>query len=102
MSQTLASSQFSHTMGERGWLSRRQEAQVAGKVYKLIDIVGTSNVGVSEAIQAAVNRASQTLKGLDWFQVSEIRGTIEDGRVGEYQVAVKIGFRVLSDEELRS
>jgi dodecin len=75
---------------------------VAGKVYKLIDIVGTSNVGVSEAIQAAVNRASQTLKGLDWFQVSEIRGTIEDGRVGEYQVAVKIGFRVLSDEELRS
>jgi dodecin len=78
-----------------------QEASVAGNVYKIVDIVGTSNVGVSEAIQAAVGRASRTLKGLDWFEVSEIRGTIQDGRVGEFQVAVKIGFRVMSDEELR-
>jgi flavin-binding protein dodecin len=68
----------------------------------MIEIVGTSEVGVSEAIQAAVSRASQTLKGLDWFEVTQVRGTIQDGRVGTYQVAVKIGFRVMSDDELKA
>ena len=61
-----------------------------------------SQAGIDEAIQAAVGRAAQTLKGLDWFEVKEIRGTIGDGRVSEYQVTVSIGFRVLSDEELRA
>lgn len=79
-----------------------EEAAVAGNVYKMVEIVGTSEVGVSEAVQAAVSRAAQTLKGLDWFEVSQIRGTIQDGRVNQYQVGVKIGFRVLSDDELRA
>ncbi len=73
-----------------------------GHIYKTIDLVGTSEAGVSEAVQAAVERASQTLKGLDWFEVTEVRGRIEDGRVSEYQVAVKIGFRVMSPEELQA
>jgi flavin-binding protein dodecin len=75
---------------------------VAGNIYRKTEVVGTSQAGIDEAIQAAVGRAAQTLKGLDWFEVKEIRGTIGDGRVSEYQVTVSIGFRVLSDEELRA
>jgi flavin-binding protein dodecin len=73
---------------------------MAGHTYKIIDLVGTSEVGVTEAIEAAVAKAAETLKGLDWFEVSEIRGQIQDGRPRWYQVAVKIGFRVMSPEEL--
>jgi len=75
---------------------------MAGHTYKTIDLVGTSSESVTDAIESAVNRASQTLKGLDWFEVGQMRGEIVDGRVAWYQVAVKIGFRVMSDEELRS
>jgi dodecin len=71
-----------------------------GHTYKIIDLVGTSDKGVTEAINSAVSRASQTLKGLDWFEVGQIRGQIIDGHVAWYQVAVKIGFRVMSHEEL--
>ena len=73
---------------------------MAGHVYKVIELVGTSEVGVSEAIDAAVTRASETLKGLDWFEVDNIRGQIADGRIAWYQATVKIGFRVMSPEEL--
>jgi flavin-binding protein dodecin len=79
-----------------------KETRVAGNIYRKTEVVGTSQAGIDEAIQAAVGRAAQTLKGLDWFEVKEIRGTIGDGRVSEYQVTVSIGFRVLSDEELRA
>jgi flavin-binding protein dodecin len=74
---------------------------MAGHTYKVIELVGTSNVGVTEAINEAVYRAGQSLKGLDWFEVSEIRGQIEDGKPAWYQVALKIGFRVMSEEELK-
>jgi flavin-binding protein dodecin len=73
---------------------------LAGHTYKIIDLVGTSEEGVSQAIASAVEKASETLKGLDWFEVSDIRGHIEDGRIAHYQVTVKIGFRVMSPEEL--
>ncbi len=73
-----------------------------GHTYKLIELVGTSATGVSEAIDAAVSKAAQTLEGLDWFEVQQVRGTIKDGRVAEYQVVIKVGFRLLSDEELRA
>ena len=72
------------------------------KTYKLIDLVGVSDVSISEAIKNAVARASQTLKGLDWFEVAETRGVIQNGRVAQFQVKVKVGFRVMSDEELRA
>ena len=73
---------------------------MAGNTYKLIDLVGTSDVGVTEAIDAAVDKAAETLRGLDWFEVSQVRGRIADGKVAEYQVTVKIGFRVMSPDEL--
>lgn len=65
-----------------------------GKVYRVTEVVGTSKDSVQQAVRNAVRRASETLRGLDWFQVSEVRGTITDGDVGEFQVIVKIGFRL--------
>ena len=65
-----------------------------GNIYRVTEVVGTSNESVQHAVRAAVRRASETLRNLDWFEVSEIRGTIRDGDVGEFQVGVKIGFRL--------
>lgn len=73
---------------------------MAGRTYKMIELVGTSESGVTEAIDAAISKASETIKGLDWFEVGDIRGQIENGRVQWYQVTVKVGFRVMSPEEL--
>jgi len=73
---------------------------MAGHTYKLVELVGTSEVGVTEAIDAAVTKAGETIKGLDWFEVSNIRGQIVDAKVAWYQVTVKVGFRVMSPEEL--
>lgn len=75
---------------------------MASHTYKVIELVGTSDVGVTEAIDEAVARAAQSIKGLDWFEVGEIRGQIEDGKPAWYQVAVKIGFRVMTPEELNA
>ena len=72
------------------------------RTYKLIELVGVSEKDVSDAVRNAIHRAGQTLRGLDWFQVSEIRGTIRDGDVGQFQVTVKVGFRVMSDAELHA
>lgn len=75
---------------------------MAGNTYKVIELVGTSDVGVTEAIKTAVDRAAQTLKGLDWFEVQQIRGHIDDQQIQWFQVDLKIGFRVLSGDELKS
>ena len=61
-------------------------------VYKVIDIVGSSETSVEDAIAVAIERASQTLKNLRWFEVVQTRGQIEDGRVQHYQVMLKVGF----------
>ena len=65
-----------------------------GKVYRVTEVVGSSTESIQQAVRSAVRRANDTLRNLDWFEVSEIRGTIADGDVGEFQVAVKIGFRL--------
>ena len=65
-------------------------------VYKTIEITGSSQDGVSQAIDRAVGKAGETVRGLDWFEVTEIRGHIEDGAVAHYQVTVKLGFRLES------
>ncbi len=64
------------------------------KAYKKIEIVGTSSNSVSEAIQNAIDRASTTVENLGWFEVVEQRGRIEEGKVADYQVTIKIGFRL--------
>ena len=69
---------------------------------KLVELVGVSENSVQDAIRNAVARASQSLKGVDWFEMQEVRGLVKDGKVSQFQVKVKVGFRILSDDELRS
>ena len=71
---------------------------MADHVYRLAEIVGTSPDGVDDAVRNAVARANRTLRNIDWFEITEVRGHLADGRVADWQVTVKIGFR-LDDEE---
>ena len=64
------------------------------KVYKLVEIVGTSEESVTEAVSMGIARASQTLRNIDWFEVTEMRGRVADGKVAQYQVKMKVGFRL--------
>ena len=63
-------------------------------VYKKIELVGSSKTSVEDAIQNAINTASGSLEHMDWFEVQEVRGDIQDGHVGYYQVTLKVGFRL--------
>ena len=63
-------------------------------VYRKTEIVGASGVSVSEAIETAIARATRTLRNVDWFEVGEIRGQVKDGKVSQYQVTLKVGFRL--------
>lgn len=65
--------------------------------YRVTEIVGTSTESTDQAIRNGIERASQTLRNLDWFEVTEVRGHLVDGRVEHYQVGLKVGFR-LDDE----
>jgi flavin-binding protein dodecin len=62
--------------------------------YKKIVIVGTSPVSFAEAVKAAIKDASQTVRHIDWFEVDEMRGRIKDGVVAEFQVTLRIGFKL--------
>jgi len=64
------------------------------RVYKKIEIVGSSSESVSAAIEQAVAKANRTLHNLDWFEVTEMRGRIQDGKIADYQVTLKVGFRL--------
>ncbi|PYJ24199.1 MAG: hypothetical protein DME99_00195 [Verrucomicrobia bacterium] len=65
---------------------------MAEHVYKKIEVVGSSSNGFEEAIKNALARAEKTVHNMRWFEVTETRGYIEDGKVGHWQVTVKIGF----------
>ncbi len=60
--------------------------------YKIVEIVGTSEVSISKAIENAIAKASGSLRHLGWFEVGQIRGNIADGKVNRYQVTLKVGF----------
>ena len=62
--------------------------------YGISEVVGTSTTSIDDAITTAVARASTTVHGLDWFEVTEIRGHLEGGAIAHYQVGLKIGFRL--------
>ncbi len=64
------------------------------KIYKQTELVGTSRVSYTDATAKAIERASKTLRNLDWFEVSELRGAVRDGKVSQYQVKLKVGFRL--------
>ena len=67
---------------------------MSNRTYRLTEIVGTSDEGIDAAITNGIARAAQTLRHLDWFEVTEIRGQIVDGVVEYVQVGMKVGFRL--------
>jgi len=67
---------------------------MADNVYKLVEIVGTSAESFAKAAANGVERASHSLRNLDWFEVTEMRGRVADGRIAQYQVKMKVGFRL--------
>jgi flavin-binding protein dodecin len=67
---------------------------VANRTYRVTEIVGTSTDGVEDAVRNGVKRASETLRHLDWFEVTEVRGQIDGSEVRHWQVGMKIGFRL--------
>lgn len=62
--------------------------------YRVTEIVGTSPEGIDQAVRNGISRASQTLRNLDWFEITQVRGQIVDGEVEHYQVGLKVGFRL--------
>ncbi|GIH99990.1 dodecin [Planobispora takensis] len=67
------------------------------RTYRVTEIVGTSGESLEAAIRNGIRRASQTLRHLDWFEVTEVRGHIVDGEIGHFQVGLKVGFRLEDD-----
>ena len=67
---------------------------MAEHTYRVTEIVGTSPDGVEQAVRNGVRRAAQTLRNLDWFEVTEVRGQIVDGEAAHFQVGMKVGFRL--------
>ncbi len=70
------------------------EAQMSDRTYRVTEIFGTSPDGIEPAIRSALQRAGQTLRHLDWFEVTQVRGQIVDGDVAHFQVGLKVGFRL--------
>jgi len=62
--------------------------------YKLLELVGTSKKSFAEAVKAAVEEANKTVRHMDWFEVVSQRGRIADGKVDEFQVTIKVGFKI--------
>ncbi len=63
-------------------------------VFKKIDVVGTSKESFADATRVAIEEAAKTVKNTSWFEVAELRGAIRDGKVSEFQVTVRIGFKI--------
>jgi len=79
------------------WCDRRlvkdpQEAAMQDHIYKVVELVGSSETSIEDAINVAIGRANETIRQLRWFEVLQTRGHIEDGKVRHYQVALKVGF----------
>ncbi|MDX1571227.1 MAG: dodecin [Xanthomonadales bacterium] len=67
---------------------------MTNRVYKIVEVAGTSTTGTDDAVRNAIRRAAQTLDHVDWFEVVETRGHVEGGEVAHFQVVVKVGFRL--------
>lgn len=68
-----------------------------GHTYRVTEVVGTSSDGIDDAVRGAIARAARTLHGLDWFEMTEVRGRIEGGAMAHVQVTLKVGFRLDED-----
>ena len=67
---------------------------MSNHTYSISEIVGTSTEGVDDAVRNGIAEAAKTLRNLDWFEVKEIRGHLADGKVADWQVTIKLGFRL--------
>jgi flavin-binding protein dodecin len=67
---------------------------VTDHVYRLTEVVGSSQTSVDDAIRTAIRKAAETVRNIEWFQAEEIRGQVADGDVAYFQVTLKLGFRV--------
>jgi flavin-binding protein dodecin len=74
--------------------AKASKAASNGGVYKMTELVGTSKSSFTAATQAAVERACETLRNVDWFEVREMRGSVTNGKISQYQVRLAIGFRL--------
>jgi dodecin len=63
-------------------------------IYKILELVGSSETSIEDAIAGAIAQAGKTVRNMDWFEVIQTRGHIENGKVGHYQVTLKIGFNL--------
>ena len=70
---------------------------MSNRTYRVTEIVGTSPDGIDEAIRNAVRRASTTLRHVDWFEMTQVRGQVKEGHVEHFQVGLKVGFRLEDD-----
>ena len=70
----------------------KKENRSIGHVYKITELVGSSPNSTDDAVKNAITRAAKTLRHLRWFEVTETRGHIEDGKIAHWQVTVKVGF----------
>jgi len=68
--------------------------EVSGLVWKIIEVVGESNESFANAVENAVEEASKTVKQMQWFEATQFRGTIKEGKVSQFQAVVRIGFKV--------
>lgn len=66
-------------------------------VYKLVELVGSSTAGTDDAVRNAIETAALSIRNIDWFEVTETRGHVKDGKIAHYQVTLKVGFRVEED-----
>jgi len=67
---------------------------MSNHIYKRMELIGSSEDSVTDAIETAITRAAKTMRNLEWFEVDQIRGHIKDGAVAHYQVCLKVGFRI--------
>lgn len=84
-----------------GGANHRRSKPVPDSTYKVIELVGSSRVGIEDAVNGAISRASESLEHLDWFEVKEVRGNIEGGKVGWYQVKMAVGFKIVDPGDLK-
>lgn len=82
-----------HSAGTGPW-NRFWEGVMSDHVYKITELVGTSPQGIEAAVNNAVGTAGETLRNMDWFEITEIRGHLKGGAVADWQVGIKLGFRV--------
>jgi flavin-binding protein dodecin len=83
---------------EEGDTAKSGGIDMSDRVYKLIEIIGTSAAGVEDAVQSAIARAAKTIRHMRWFEVVEIRGSVDTDRVAQWQVTLKVGFTLEEDD----